>query len=79
METGAGMEHVATALDGPHSVVTLHGVKVSDYREGDPVPPASSVSSASGPRPEFGYFGLQNHGDRDVVFFKEVVTKPLKK
>jgi hypothetical protein len=23
--------------------------------------------------------GIQNHGDKDVVFFKEVSVKPLKK
>ena len=27
----------------------------------------------------FGYFGLQNHSDNDIVFFKEVAIKPLKK
>ena len=32
-----------------------------------------------GPRPESGYMGIQNHSDTDVVFFKEVSVKPLKK
>ena len=32
-----------------------------------------------GLRPNEGYFGLQNHSDTDVVFFKEVAIKPLKK
>ena len=26
-------------LDGPHTIVVLNGVKVTDYKEGDPVPP----------------------------------------
>jgi len=26
-----------------------------------------------------GYFGLQNHSDNDIVFFKEVAVKMLKK
>jgi hypothetical protein len=30
-------------------------------------------------RPLEGYFGLQNHSDDDIVFFKEVAIKPLVK
>ena len=32
-----------------------------------------------GRRPILGYVGLQNHSDNDIVFFKEVAIKPLKK
>lgn len=32
-----------------------------------------------GPRPDEGYFSLQNHSDNDIVFFKEVAIKSLKK
>jgi hypothetical protein len=32
-----------------------------------------------GPRPMLGWIGLQNHSDDDIVFFKEVAIKPLKK
>jgi hypothetical protein len=32
-------------LDGPHTIVYLNGVKVTDYTEGQPVPPRSSASS----------------------------------
>ena len=67
-------------LDGLHTVVTLNGVKVSDYKEGDPVPPRKfSFEPQRGPRPEFGYIGLQNHSEHDVVFFKAVEIAPLKK
>jgi Domain of Unknown Function (DUF1080) len=67
-------------LDGPHTTVVLNGVKVSDYKEGDPVPPRKfDYEPQRGPRPDLGYFGLQNHSDNDVVFFKEVALKPLKK
>jgi hypothetical protein len=60
--------------------VVLNGVKVTDYREGDPVPPPKfKFEPLRGPRPEFGYFGLQNHGNDDIVYFKEVSVKPLKK
>jgi hypothetical protein len=67
-------------LDGPHTVVVLNGVKVTDYTEGDPVPERKfSFEPQRGPRPLEGYFGLQNHGDNDVVFFKEVAIKKLNK
>src|SRR5437870_953751 len=67
-------------LDGPHTVVFLNGVKVTDYTEGDPVPPKKfNFEPERGPRPNDGYIGLQNHSDKDVVFFKEVAVKMLKK
>jgi len=34
-------------LDGPHTIVELNGVKVTDYTEGQPVPSANSISSRS--------------------------------
>ena len=67
-------------LDGPHTVVVLNGVKVTDYTEGDPVPARKfNFEPQLGPRPLEGYIGLQNHSDTDVVFFKEVAIKKLKK
>jgi hypothetical protein len=68
------------ALDGPRTIVVLNGVKVSDYTEGDPVPERTfSFEPQRGTRPNDGYIGLQNHSDKDVVFFKEVAVKMLKK
>jgi len=68
------------ALDGPRTIVMLNGVKVSDYTEGDPVPERKfSFEPQRGTRPNDGYIGLQNHSDKDVVFFKEVAVKMLKK
>ena len=65
-------------IDGPHTIVEVNGVKVTDYREGDPVPPQKfDFEPLRGPRPEEGYFGLQNHSKNDVVFFKEVSIQPL--
>lgn len=32
-----------------------------------------------GQRPDFGFMGIQNHGEKDIVFFKEISVKPLKK
>jgi hypothetical protein len=67
-------------LDGPHTTVVLNGVKVTDYTEGGPVPEKKfKFEPQRGPRPNDGYFGLQNHSDNDVVFFKEVAVKMLKK
>jgi hypothetical protein len=58
----------------------LNGVKVSEYTEGDPVPERKfDFEPQRGPRPNDGYIGLQNHSDKDVVFFKEVAVKMLKK
>lgn len=65
-------------LDGPRTVVHLNGVKVTDYEEGQPVPPKQKEWEPDrGPRPLEGYIGLQNHGREDVVYFKEVAVKRL--
>jgi hypothetical protein len=67
-------------LDGTRTIVYLNDVKVSDFREGDPVPAKKfDFEPDRGPRPESGFMGIQNHSDVDVVFFKEVSVKPLKK
>ena len=66
-------------LDGLRTIVTVNGVKVTDYTEGQPVPPKKlSFEPERGERPEYGYIGLQNHSDNDIVFFKEVAVRPLK-
>ena len=65
-------------LDGPRTIVYLNGVKVTDYTDGDPVPDRTwDFEPFHGPRPDYGYLGLQNHGEEDVVYFKEVAVKPL--
>jgi hypothetical protein len=67
-------------LDGARTVVVVNGVKVTDYTEGQPVPPRKfDYEPQRGPRPDEGWFGLQNHGKKDVVFFKEVAIRPLTK
>ena len=67
-------------LDGPHTTVVLNGVKVTEFTEGNPVPPKKfDFEPERGPRPQEGYIGLQNHSENDVVFFKEVAVKMLKK
>ncbi len=79
-------------LDGPRTIVMLNGQKVTDYTEGDPVPPKKFwFEGERGRRPDVGWIGIQNHGDfdrekgtnkdidKDTVFFKEVALKPLVK
>ena len=65
-------------LDGPHIVVDLNGVKVTDFHEGQAVPPKppGSIDPERGPRPESGYIGLQNHPGAEV-YFKEATLEPL--
>lgn len=63
-------------LDGTRTVVAVNGVKVTDFREGDPVGPRTKQwEPERGPRPESGYIGLQNHGEKDVVWFKEISVR----
>jgi hypothetical protein len=67
-------------LNGPTTVVVLNGVKVTEYTEGGPVPERQfNFEPQRGPRPNEGYFGLQNHSDNDIVYFKEVAVKMLQK
>lgn len=65
-------------LDGDRTMVTVNGVVVTDYREGDEVPArVQDYEPERGPRPRSGYIGLQNHGGGDVMYFKEVSYRPL--
>jgi hypothetical protein len=66
-------------LDGPRTIVYVNGEKVTDFKEGDPVPERKfDFEPQRGPRPDSGYIGVQNHSEADVVFFKEIAVKPLK-
>ncbi|HEX4633507.1 MAG TPA: DUF1080 domain-containing protein [Gemmatimonadales bacterium] len=65
-------------LDGPHTTVRLNGELVTDYTEGQPVPPKKQTWEPDrGRRPNLGYIGLQNHSDADTVYFKEISVRPL--
>ncbi len=67
-------------LDGDHTLVTVNGLLVTDYREGQPVPPKKEEWEPDrGPRPQSGYIGLQNHGADDVVYFREVSVRELQR
>ena len=63
-------------LDGPRTIVYVNGVKVTDYREGEPVPPRKfDFEPQRGRRPDNGWFGIQNHSDNDIVYFKEISVR----
>jgi hypothetical protein len=65
-------------LDGPRTTVVVNGVTVTEYTEGNPVPPKKfDFEPERGTRPQDGYVGLQNHSNDDVVFFKEVAVRML--
>ena len=67
-------------LDGPRTVVVLNGEKVTDFKEGDPVPAKTrDFEPERGPRPLTGYIGIQNHDDLSTAYFKEIAIKPIKK
>jgi hypothetical protein len=66
-------------LDGERTIVTVNGTKVTDYREGEPVPEKKQKYEPDrGKRAASGYIGVQNHGDKDTVYFKEISVKKLK-
>ncbi|RUL86848.1 3-keto-disaccharide hydrolase [Tautonia sociabilis] len=66
-------------LDGEEIRVSVNGEEVNRFDPtSDPIPPRrQDYEPIRGPRPTRGYLGLQNHGDGDVVFFKEVSVRPL--
>jgi hypothetical protein len=68
------------AIDGPRTVVYLNDVKVTDFTEGQHVPPKhpDSIDPDRGPRPDSGFIGLQNHPGSEV-YFKEVSLRSLAK
>jgi hypothetical protein len=67
-------------LDGDRTIVYLNGVKVTDFTDGDPVPERKfDFEPFPGPRPEYGYMGVQNHDEENVVYYKEIAVRPLGK
>jgi hypothetical protein len=61
-------------MRGPHTIVRLNGVVVTDYDGVSPVPPKNGrYEPDRGPRPDTGYIALQHHGGNATVWFKEIV------
>jgi len=66
-------------IEDARTLVTVNGTKVTDYREGEPVPEKKQKYEPDrGKRAAGGYIGVQNHSDKDVVLFKEISVKKLK-
>lgn len=64
------------ALRGQTTIVSLNGVKVNEFRGDQPVPPRKAwYEPVRGPRPDFGYIGLQNHDARSTVYFREISVR----
>jgi hypothetical protein len=67
-------------MDGLRTIVHLNGVLVTDYDGVSPVPEKTKpYEPERGPRPEYGYIGLQHHDERAVIYFKEISAAPLQK
>lgn len=64
-------------IEGQTTIVYLNGEKVNEFRGDQPVPPRKQwFEPVRGPRPDSGYFGLQNHDAGSTVYFKEVSLRP---
>ncbi len=60
-------------IAGRRTQVFVNDVKVTDYTEGQPVPPKANKDEPDrGERPDEGWIGLQNHSDSDSVQFKQI-------
>jgi hypothetical protein len=66
-------------LDGDATRISLNGELVNDFKQKQEVPERKQwFEPVRGPRPEYGYIGLQNHDERSVVYFKEISVSPAK-
>jgi Domain of Unknown Function (DUF1080) len=68
-------------LKGNRILTAINGVPVAEFDPSGPVPERTNLGPHGdperGPRPESGYFGLQNHDENSTVEFKEVAMRPL--
>jgi hypothetical protein len=74
--------HMIITLDGTQVRVELDGKEVSRFDSAaKDLPPRKQwhEPKRDAQRPTTGYIGLQNHDPGDVVYFKEVSVRPLKK
>ena len=65
-------------LDGARTMVTVNGVKITDYDGVSPVPEKTEPYEPDRhPRAESGFIGVQNHDNNSVISFKEISVRPL--
>ncbi|MFN0066041.1 MAG: DUF1080 domain-containing protein [Limisphaerales bacterium] len=79
--TPPGQENtMIITLDGPRTRVEVNGALVTDYVEGQAVPPKKIwYEPDRGPRPESGFIALQNHDEHSRVYFRDVSVRALPK
>ena len=66
------------SLYDDRTVVRINDVPVTDFTEGDAVPPKKErYEPDRGPRPSRGYIGIQNHAAEDTVYFREISIREL--
>jgi hypothetical protein len=63
-------------LQGQKTTVILNRETINQFAGNQPVPERKQwYEPVRGPRPDFGYIGLQNHDPRSTVYFREVSVK----
>jgi hypothetical protein len=63
-------------LQGQKTTVILNGETINEFAGNQPVPERKQwFEPVRGPRPDFGYIGLQNHDARSTVYFRQVSVK----
>ncbi len=66
------------AMRGLDMDVKLNGTAVTHFSPNEPAQPRQfDYEPERGPRPEYGYIGLQNHDGDSVVAFREVTVEAL--
>lgn len=67
-------------MDGQVTRVTLNGELVNYFDASAPVPERKQwFEPVRGPRPDYGFVGLQNHDPRSTVYFREISVIPTEK
>jgi hypothetical protein len=69
-------------LSDEHILVDIDGKRVSSFDPSTDTPPARAIwyePKREPKRPKTGYIGLQTHGVNDIVWFKEVSVRTLKR
>jgi len=63
-------------LQGQTTTVILNGETINQFAGNQPVPERKQwFEPVRGPRPDFGYIGLQNHDAGSTVYFRQVSVK----
>ncbi len=73
-----GWNTMEITLQGQTTTVTVNGKQVNRFDSSQPMPERKRwFEPRRGPRPDSGFFGLQNHDENSIVRFREVSVSPL--